>query len=330
MKKPLLITTLALSLSLSGQTISPHAREGNAALKAKDYATALAAYQLSLRDNPSDDFVLYTAACAAARLGQSDLAFDFLDRAFPAGEEWIIGRTALALAKDADLVSLRNHPRWQPFIDTVEQRYAEVQAGPLAKVKVELLAIREKDQAGRQKLQEVEKAHGRQSSEMQKLWAEIAVADAENLPKIEAVLSTHGWLGPRQVGHKASSVLFLVIQHADLAVQQRYLPMMRAAAKEGKAQASSLALLEDRIALREGRHQIYGSQIGRDPDTGTHYVAPLDDPGNVDARRAAVGLSPLAEYVKRWNITWDVEAYNKQLPNLKNPFMSAKSVSKPQ
>jgi hypothetical protein len=41
---------------------------------------------------------------------------------------------------------------------------------------------------------------------------------------------------------------------------------------------------------------------------------PLEDPDNVDKRRAAVGLEPLADYVKSWDIEWNVEAYKKQLP----------------
>jgi len=91
---------------------------------------------------------------------------------------------------------------------------------------------------------------------------------------------------------------------------------MREAVKHGKAQASNLALLEDRVALGQGKKQIYGSQIGRDPETQLYYVSPLEDPDNVDKRREAVGLQPLAEYVSRWQIKWDVEQYKKDLPKL--------------
>ena len=90
--------------------------------------------------------------------------------------------------------------------------------------------------------------------------------------------------------------------------------MMRDAVKNGKVNGSSLALLEDRVALRQGKKQIYGSQIARDPETQTHYVLPLDDPDNVDKRRAEVGLEPLANYVIRWQIKWDIEQYKKDLP----------------
>jgi len=91
---------------------------------------------------------------------------------------------------------------------------------------------------------------------------------------------------------------------------------MREAVKNGKAQGSSLALLEDRVALGQGKRQIYGSQIGRDPETQIYFISPLEDPDNVDKRRAEVGLQSLADYASRWQITWDVEQYKKDLPQL--------------
>ena len=63
------------------------------------------------------------------------------------------------------------------------------------------------------------------------------------------------------------------------------------------------------IWLGQGKRQIYGSQIGRDQETGDFYVSPLIDPENVDKRRAEVGLGPLADYVGHWDMTWDIEKH---------------------
>jgi len=41
---------------------------------------------------------------------------------------------------------------------------------------------------------------------------------------------------------------------------KKYLPVVESAVKEGKTLASNLAVLKDRITLREGGKQIYGSQ----------------------------------------------------------------------
>ena len=113
-------------------------------------------------------------------------------------------------------------------------------------------------------------------------WKIIKEKDSINLIRITTILDSRGWLGTDIIGEQGNSTLFLVIQHSDIQTQEKYLPMMREAVKDGKAQASSLALLEDRVALRKGRKQIYGSQIGRDPHTQLYYVSPLEGPDNVD------------------------------------------------
>jgi hypothetical protein len=105
--------------------------------------------------------------------------------------------------------------------------------------------------------------------------------------------------------------LFLVIQHSPIEIQQKYLPMMREAVKNNNAQPSSLALLEDRVALRTGKRQIYGSQINRNQETGEFYVSPIENPEKVDERRAEVGLGNLQEYISNWNIIWDVEKHKE-------------------
>lgn len=190
------------------------------------------------------------------------------------------------------------------------------EAGYDEPLQAELLEILEFDQRYRKQLADVEKLHGRDSQQLKDLWKTIADADAANLIKVEAILEKHGWVGPETVGARANSALFLVIQHAPLEKQQTYLPLMREAVKNKKAQGSMLALLEDRVALGEGRKQIYGSQIGQDPKTGSYYVGPLEDPERVDERRARVGLQPLADYVKTWKIVWVAARYKEQLPEV--------------
>ena len=70
------------------------------------------------------------------------------------------------------------------------------------------------------------------------------------------------------------------------------------------------------MALSEGKKQIYGSQIGRNIKTNKFYVQALEDPDNVDKRRSEVGLGSLGDYVKNWDINWNVEEYKKNLPEI--------------
>jgi hypothetical protein len=195
-----------------------------------------------------------------------------------------------------------------------------------AAVRAKLLAIVQADQQPRVRLTDAEQAGMLLPAERATLLRQLQEADALNLPKLEAILAEHGWLGPDEVGKEASGAFFLVIQHSNLATQKKYLPVMRNAVKLGKARGTSLALLEDRIALHEGRPQIYGSQLMRE-GTGPFYVQATEDPDRLDERRASVGLPPMADYLKNWNLTWDLEAYKKQLPELLDRLAARRKVS---
>ncbi|RZK83065.1 MAG: hypothetical protein EOO92_00540 [Pedobacter sp.] len=137
-------------------------------------------------------------------------------------------------------------------------------------------------------------------------------ADHENLIKVNAIIKKHGWLGPQKVGFNGAQGLFLVIQHADLETQEHYLPIIKEAEKKGEILSSNVAILDDRISIRKGKHQLYGSQGFTDNQTGKKYIYPILDVDNLDIRRKAMGMPPMREYV----LGWDAEHYKKELPAL--------------
>jgi hypothetical protein len=146
-------------------------------------------------------------------------------------------------------------------------------------------------------------------------WKITRYNDSVDLIKVSSMIDKYGWLGPDEIGDDGSSTLFIVIQHADLKTQEKYLPIMRVAVNTGKAKASRLALLEDRVALREGKKQIYGSQFYLMIKTNEAYVLPMEDPTHVDLRRSAVGLHSMAEYLwDGFQVKWDISQYFKDLP----------------
>lgn len=180
----------------------------------------------------------------------------------------------------------------------------------------QLDSIYTEDQQYRLQLMGSQKKYGAGSDEVKALWQIIAVKDSTNLVKVKAIIDQHGWPGPDAIGKQGSKTLFLVIQHSDQATQEKYLPIMREAVRKGNASASHLALLEDRVAIGQGKKQIYGSQVGQDAVTNQYYVQPLDDPDNVDKRRAKAGLEKMAKYLKHWNLKWNVKQYKKDLPQI--------------
>lgn len=176
-------------------------------------------------------------------------------------------------------------------------------------LQAELLAIRDADQSPRLAYEAIGQRAGWNSPELRPLAEAMMKADAVNLPRVTAILDQRGWVGPDVVGPLASDTLFLVIQHSNPDTQRKYLPLLREAVRQGKAKGGSLAMMEDRVAVAEGRKQVYGTQLYSDALNPTMRLRPIEDPEHVDARRAAVGLPPMAEYLEHWNLTWDAKAF---------------------
>ncbi|WP_157406768.1 MULTISPECIES: DUF6624 domain-containing protein [unclassified Janthinobacterium] len=129
-------------------------------------------------------------------------------------------------------------------------------------------------------------------------WALQTQLDLANLRRLAEIVGQYGWPGARFAGIKGSQSAFLVLQHADLETQQKYLPLFRDAVSKNDAPASELAMLEDRVRVGAGQPQIYGTQV-RDGQP-----VPIEDEANVDRKRAAVGLMPLEEYMKKLGIRY--------------------------
>jgi len=256
----------------------------------------------------------YNAACSWALAGVADSAFFQLDKI--ATKNYIKYRH---ISAEPALVSLHPDKRWEPLLEIIKQSNDKADESE-AKLNKPLIArldsIFKEDQNCRIQLDTIAEKYGWESTAMKTHLKLINKTDSINLIKVKQILDQYGWLGADVISSNGSLALFLVIQHADLASQEKYLPMMREAVKNRKASASNLALLEDRVALRQGKKQIYGSQIERDKRTNSYYISPLEDPDNVDKRRASVGLQPLGEYVKQWQIKWDVEQYKRDLPTI--------------
>ena len=116
-----------------------------------------------------------------------------------------------------------------------------------------------------------------------------------NNARLRELLAAHGWPGRSLVGDDAAAAAWLVLQHAilDPGLMRGAVPLLERAAAAGEVEAKHLAMLVDRIRTLEGRPQVYGTQHDWDAN-GELSPAPIEDPQDVDARRARVGLGPLA------------------------------------
>jgi hypothetical protein len=126
-----------------------------------------------------------------------------------------------------------------------------------------------------------------------------AMVDHKNLELVVSIDQVCGL--PRGVeNEKQVNIIWLIIQHNSAEYRKRYIKYFVEANEAGVIDAGSVALMQDRILMDDGKPQIYGSQI-MDGD-----LYNLREASTVDKRRASVGLGPLKEYLERFGISFDV------------------------
>ncbi len=117
----------------------------------------------------------------------------------------------------------------------------------------------------------------------------------ENAALLEDFLHHYGWPYPSKYGKEVHEAAWMIAIHAisKPALLRKVLQILEEALKSGEPVANEYTKFYDRIALYEGRQQVYGTQFAPSP---TGWVAwDLYDPKHVDERRKAFGLSSFLE-----------------------------------
>jgi len=101
--------------------------------------------------------------------------------------------------------------------------------------------------------------------------------------------------------------IWLVFQHSRKELMGIYYPELKKLSLQGKLSLGAMALMEDRLLMGHGYKQIYGSQIS----SGVLYD--LDDPHNVNQRRASMDLGSIKEYISRWDLDFIEEVKRMEM-----------------
>jgi hypothetical protein len=242
----------------------------------------------------------FYAAFSWAMAGDKEKAIIYLDKAVR--EENYADE--VQFTRETEFMKIQDDPRWEPLLALVKQNKAELEKRSDKVLTAQLENLYESDQVDRVKADSIQKKFGWDSKEMKEQMKIIKQKDSLNLAAVKNILDKRGWPGVDVVGEKGNATLFLVIQHADSASQEKYLPVLRKAVSEGNAKPSELALLEDRTRTNRGEKQVYGSQLKLNPATKKMEFYPIKDEAHVNERRAAMGLEPIEEYAKRFGIEY--------------------------
>lgn len=239
---------------------------------------------------------LYNGACAAALADDIETAFSRLYTKLEREKDWYSDN----IANDEDLISLHDDSRWHILIDSLNLRKHRIEANFDKPLRRRLQMIMKTDQEVRIVFLAAHNRQPHDSIAEAEALHEMQRVDKLNQEQICKILDSRGFVGSDKVGN-AVGTFWAVIQHSDINIQKKYLPLFREAAQRGDIAKESVAMMEDRINMFEGKPQRYGSQIEED-EHGNPRLYKLLDESKVDEWRSEMGMEPLKDYLRKMRI----------------------------
>ena len=116
--------------------------------------------------------------------------------------------------------------------------------------------------------------------------------------RVEKMFDKYEFLGYHKVGKDGSYNFWLLVQHSDKypEFQKRVLKAMNKEVRKGNAGPGEYAYLYDRIKVKAGEKQKFGTQVSYDSAGHPFPAVGLIDSANVDKFRKAYNMAPLKDY----------------------------------
>lgn len=125
---------------------------------------------------------------------------------------------------------------------------------------------------------------------------EMANLHSRNAKILDEIIDAIGYPTVDKVGKEASEAAWLVIQHSigQPDFMKKCVKLLEVAVSENKANSRNLAYLTDRVAVFEGKPQLYGTQFDWDENEELN-PNDFDDLIKVNQRRKSIGLNSIEE-----------------------------------
>ena len=144
-----------------------------------------------------------------------------------------------------------------------------------------------------------EKDDSKNKATLSLLMGKMTRVDRDNTAWLKEQVEQHGWLGKTLVGEGGAQNAWLLVQHADRDPEfQKHCLALMNKMPDGEVSKKNVAYLTDRVLCADNKPQRYGTQVTIDPSTGKPKVKEVEDPDNLNKRRASVGLGTIEEYLK--------------------------------
>ncbi|GAB5520388.1 MAG: hypothetical protein RhofKO_26390 [Rhodothermales bacterium] len=270
--------------------------QGDSLRLAGNLSGAISAYYQSMAQAAPPEDLFYAIASTYALAPQyADSAFRYLHMALQEED-------SMKPLWDADFYFLVGDDRWTEVERIQLDKLAIQVSGAFDRVYARrLLQMRMREWGFRYQIMLGYRTLPPNSPILSALAAAMQEHHVTNQTQLQHLLDQKGWPMLSTVGREAAYAAGNVLNHADLATRQYYLPLLESACENGEADWSRYAHILDRTELELGRPQVYGTQMVLNEETQRYELQQMIDATTVDVRRAKKGMEPIAEQLERFN-----------------------------
>ena len=268
--------------------------------KQAQYKDAAVLYEKAFEIEDGSPYLYYKAASSWAMNGDDDIAFDNLNSAIEKGFKKIS-----LLKQDTTFRDMHADGRWKALLAKLQTQVDAYETSFNKKIRSELLAMQDEDQDRRKVWLEMEGKYGVNSSPADSMIVLTQATDDKNTKKLKEIIKTSGFPKKDSVGVEGVFAAFLIVQHTrDPALQNQCMPFLLEAAKAKDLKYIAVAIFQDKMLMKQGKKQMFGTQLSTNKQTGKKELYPIEDEANVNDRREEAGLPPLEDSLKKLGILY--------------------------
>lgn len=274
-----IIVLIIISIIFNFKDASAQKKQGDIERNAGNYQKAISYYK---NDDFSSSIALRLARCYAM-LEQTDSAFYYLNFIIDQEKE---NFPVSGLDHYKEFEKLKPHTEWGKIVEKCQQ-FNDVYIAKLnIPLRDSLLEMRRIDNSYQEKFDSV--LSTKDSVAIQAFKKEWKATVTKNDLTLSKIIDTYEWPTAELVGNDASDATFFLAQHSlDLDLQKKALVLFKQIEGDNINQLTLIAYLEDRVLINSGQKQLYGTQFKNGK------LHPVDDPDNLNKRRAQIGLEPI-------------------------------------
>ena len=196
---------------------------------------------------------------------------------------------------DSDFNILKRSEKWEKIQQKIDNKFLEEYTPKNRELSLKLYYLGLLDQ--KERIGDIRKR------ERIVDYSEMSKKDTDIKKEFTKILKQYGFPTYTMVGELSCKYAQLILQHSSYKLQKKYLQQIRELANNGETSLTMWALLYDRVQLKEGKPQKFGTQSNCNFEKNQNgvfiqtdcYIEPLENKELVNEWRKEVGFTTTIE-----------------------------------